>query len=210
MSDSNVMTAPAVQDEAPVQDAPPLGFQELQAAIKKALADYKRREAGLADIRQALTKARHEEGDALQRSRTASDHKLIEKISRARIRIEVESRRVTVAEQSRGSGLETIAGPMRALQAWIVRQLANLKAERTRAHCDVLARELDLESLDAYCCRAGYPRDLLWRLAAISPDVIALDPNFPIPGLGRPWESGADFGTTRERHRAVLWRPREV
>jgi hypothetical protein len=70
---------------------------------------------------------------------------------------------------------------MRALQSRLIQELANLNAQRTRAHYDVIARELDIDAVDSFCIANGLGRgeNLLWRLAALAPDVIELDALHP-------------------------------
>jgi hypothetical protein len=54
-----------------------------------------------------------------------------------------------------------------------------LKAERTKAHYAVLSAELDSEAVAWFSARRGLGTDLLWTLAALSPDVLTLERLFP-------------------------------
>jgi hypothetical protein len=173
------VTATALQDEDHVHDARQPDFRELMEHIEEAVTDYKRREESVENIRQVLTNARQEESECLQRSLLDSDPKLIDRIARSRVQIEVNSRRLTVAEESLAGGLESIAELVRQLQARLIQQLSDLMAQRTRTHYEAITQELDLDAVDTFCCRSGYPRDILWRLAAISADVLALEPLHP-------------------------------
>jgi hypothetical protein len=184
----------AVQDQeqepAPVQEAAPEPtFQELREEISTALSDYKKRQAAVAGIREDLSKARKQEAQLLQKSLTDDSQKVIDGIARARVEIEVASRRATVAEQSL-AGLEGITGPMIRLRNKIVQQLRDLSAQRTRAHYDaLLAAQLDPEAFDRFCIHHGLGRgeNALWALAALGSDVIVLQSLFPyLTWVGNP------------------------
>lgn len=186
---SAIMTSesPAVQEESPDQSAQgheqgvqPPTFQELEAQIKEALAAYKQREKAIVSIRESLTKARKQEEGALNDSLTDTSPRLLDKIAKSRVEIEVSSRRLAVAEQSRAGGLESIAGPIRRLQSKLIGEIAALKAKRTKAHYEAIAKELDGDSVERFCISIGLGRgDLLWRLAALAPDVLALESLHP-------------------------------
>jgi hypothetical protein len=124
------MTAPAVQEEAPVQKAQGPGFGELKEQIRGALATYKKRGESITALEQALSKARKAEADCLKRSLTDDDPKVVKRIAEARVEIEVASRRLTFSQQSLPASLEDVVAPMRQLQAQLVQQLVNLKAQR--------------------------------------------------------------------------------
>ncbi|MBV9390947.1 MAG: hypothetical protein JOY96_03545 [Verrucomicrobia bacterium] len=82
----------SVKEQAPMQEQevpPPPTFQELEQQINDALAAFKKRQSAITAIREALSKSRKTEADCLQRSLTDDDPKLIEKINRARVEIEV-------------------------------------------------------------------------------------------------------------------------
>lgn len=95
--------------------------------------------------------------------------------------IEINSRRLTVAEESLAGGLESIAQPMRQLQARLIQELANLKAQRTRTLYDAIVKELDSDATDRFCISIGLGRgpDLLWRLAGLGSDVVSLESLHP-------------------------------
>jgi len=178
------------QEQAPVQEtAPEPTFQELREEISAALSDYKKRQAAVAGIREDLSKACKQEAQLLQKSLSDDCQKVIDGIARARVEIEVASRRATVAEQSL-AGLEEITGPMIRLRNKIVQQLSHLSAKRTRAHYDaILAVGLDPEAVDRYCIHHGLGRgeNALWALAGLGGDVIALQALFPyLTWVGNP------------------------
>jgi len=87
--------------------------------------------------------------------------------------------RVAAVEKARGGGLGEIARLILQLQGRIIQKLANLKAACTKRHFDIIAAELDLEALDVYFVHTGRPRDSLWTIAALAPDVIALEALHP-------------------------------
>jgi len=68
---------------------------------------------------------------------------------------------------------------MRQLRFQLVQQLVTLKAQRTKVHHAVLSAELDSEAVDWFSARLGLGTDLLWTLAAHSPDVLELERQFP-------------------------------
>jgi hypothetical protein len=179
VSDSDVTTAPAVQDEAPVQKPQEPGFGELKEQILCALATYKKRGENITALEQALSQARKAEADCLKRSLTDDDPKVVKRIAEARVEIEVASRRLTFSQQSLPGSLEDVVVLMRQLQARLVQQLSDLKAERTKAHYAVLSAELDSEAVAWFSARRGLGTDLLWTLAALSPDVLTLERLFP-------------------------------
>jgi hypothetical protein len=175
------MTAPTVQEEDHEQGVQLPNFQDLQEQIKEALAAYKQRQGASATIRESLSKARKQEADCLQRSLTDDDPKLVKRIAESRVEIEVQSRRLTVAEESLAGGLESVARPMRRLQSMLIQEIANLRAERTKAHYEVIARELDPDATDRFSIGRGLGRgqDLLWRLASLGSDVVAFESLHP-------------------------------
>lgn len=92
------------------------------------------------------------------------------------------SKRITVGEQSLAAeGVEAIAKLVRELQGLLIQELADLKAERTKAHYAVISKELDSDAIDRFSIRVGLGRgpDLLWRLAALAPNVLELEAFFP-------------------------------
>jgi hypothetical protein len=66
---------------------------------------------------------------------------------------------------------------MRQLQARLIQEIANLRARRTKAHYEVITRELDADALDHFSIHSGLGRGegLAWSLAALASDVIALE-----------------------------------
>jgi hypothetical protein len=155
----------AAQEESHGQVVHPPNFQELQEQIKEALAAYKQRQAAIASIRESLSKARKQEADAPSDSLTDTSPKLIDKIAKSRV-----SRQLTVAEESLAGGLEFVAQPMRQLQARLIRELANLKAKRTKAHYEILTRGLDADAVTRFCVSLGLGRgDLLFSARSLRP-----------------------------------------
>jgi hypothetical protein len=171
----------AVQEQESVkeQEAKEPGFQELKAQIQEALNVYKKRGESITALEQALAKARRTEADCLKQSLTDDDPKVLKHIGEARVEIEVVSRRLTFSQQSLPGSLEDVVAPMRQLQARLVQQLSDLKAERTKAHYAVLSAELDSEAVAWFSARHGLGTDMLLTLASLSPDVLALERQFP-------------------------------
>jgi hypothetical protein len=167
------------QELAPVQEVKEPSFHELKAQIQEGLNVYKKRGESITALEQALSKARKDEASALKESLVSDDKKWLKQISEARIEIEVQSRRLTFSQQSLPGSLEDVVTPMRQLQSQLVQQLVNLKAQRTRVHYEVLAKELDQEAVTWFSARHGLGTELLWTLAALSPDVLTLERQFP-------------------------------
>jgi len=170
----------SVQEQAPVHEAPEPSFRELKEQIHEALRIYKKRGESITALEQALSEARKAEAACLKQSLTDDDPKVVKKIVESRTAIEVACRRLTYSQQSLPGSLEDVVAPMRQLQGWLIQELANLKAERTKAHYAVLAAELDEEAVRWFSARAGLGSgDLLWSLAALSGDVLELERQFP-------------------------------
>ena len=128
------MSDTAVQEQEQEQAVQEPTLRELLDQIREGVDAYKKREASADKIREALSKARREEAEALKASLSSDDPKLLDRLIKSRAQIEVNSMRVTAAEKARGGGLGEIAKLILQLQGRIIQELSDLKAERTKAH----------------------------------------------------------------------------